>query len=127
MDIATINGQSILGNQGPGTLAYSLVQDVLALQGTSKLIEVIELVKQRLHPGLRLTGIVPCLYDSRMRLAREVLSELRRYFPAQVFRTPISTNVKLAESPSFAKTRRVAPPGKASPSYPHGRPCFTTT
>jgi chromosome partitioning protein len=76
----------------------------LALQGTSKLIEVIELVKQRLHPGLRLTGIVPCLYDSRMRLAREVLSELRRYFPAQVFRTPISTNVKLAESPSFAKT-----------------------
>jgi len=65
---------------------------------------VIELVKQELHPGLELTGIVPCLYDSRMRLAREVLAELRRYFPAQVFRTPISTNVKLAESPSFAKT-----------------------
>ncbi len=76
----------------------------LALQGMSKLVEVIELVKQKLHPGLKLTGIVPCLYDSRMRLAREVLSELRHYFPAQVFRTPISTNVKLAESPSFAKT-----------------------
>ena len=76
----------------------------LALQDTSKLLEVIELVKQRLHPGLRLTGIVPCLYDGRMRLAREVLSELRRYFPEQVFRTPISANVKLAESPSFAKT-----------------------
>jgi chromosome partitioning protein len=76
----------------------------LALQGMSKLVEVIELVKQELHPGLKLTGIVSCLYDSRMRLAREVLSELRHYFPAQVFRTPISTNVKLAESPSFAKT-----------------------
>jgi chromosome partitioning protein len=85
--------------------AFLVVQtQFLALQGTSKLIEVIELVKQKLHPGLRLTGVVPCLYDSRMRLAREVLSELRRYFPAQVFRTPISTNVKLAESPSFAKT-----------------------
>jgi len=76
----------------------------LALQGTSKLVEVIELVKKKLHPGLKLTGIVPCLYDSRMRLAREVMAELRRYFPAQVFRTPISANVKLAESPSFAKT-----------------------
>jgi chromosome partitioning protein len=76
----------------------------LALQGMSRLVEVIDLVKQRLHPGLRLSGIVPCMYDSRMRLAREVLSELRRYFPAQVFRTPISSNVKLAESPSFGKT-----------------------
>lgn len=76
----------------------------LALQGLTKLLEVIELVKQRLHPGLKLAGIVPCLYDSRMRLAREVLSELRQYFPEQVFRTAISSNVKLAESPSFGKT-----------------------
>jgi chromosome partitioning protein len=76
----------------------------LALQGLTKLLEVIELVKQRLHPGLQLAGIVPCMYDSRMRLAREVLAELRQYFPAQVFRTAISANVKLAESPSFGKT-----------------------
>jgi chromosome partitioning protein len=76
----------------------------LALQGMSKLVDVIELVKQRLHPGLALTGIVPCLYDSRVRLAREVLSELRCYFPGQVFRQPIGSNVKLAESPSFGKT-----------------------
>jgi chromosome partitioning protein len=76
----------------------------LALQGLTKLLEVIELVKQKLHPGLKLAGIVACLYDSRMRLAREVLSELRQYFPALVFRTAISSNVKLAESPSFGKT-----------------------
>jgi chromosome partitioning protein len=76
----------------------------LALQGMSKLVEVIELVKRKLHPRLELSGIVPCMYDSRMRLAREVLSELRRYFPAQVFRTPITANVKLAESPSFGQT-----------------------
>jgi chromosome partitioning protein len=76
----------------------------LALQGMSKLVDVVELVKRRLHPGLALTGIVPCLYDSRMRLAREVLSELRRYFPREVFRTAISSNVKLAEAPSFGKT-----------------------
>jgi chromosome partitioning protein len=76
----------------------------LALQGMSKLVEVIELVKKELHPGLVLGGIVPCMYDSRMRLAREVLTELRRYFPEKVFRTPITANVKLAESPSFGKT-----------------------
>lgn len=76
----------------------------LALQGMSKLVEVIELVKKELHPGLTLGGIVPCMYDSRMRLGREVLTELRRYFPEKVFRTPITSNIKLAESPSFGKT-----------------------
>ena len=76
----------------------------LALQGMSKLVDVIALVKKELHPGLVLGGIVPCMYDSRMRLAREVLTELRRYFPEKVFRTPITSNIKLAESPSFGKT-----------------------
>jgi len=78
--------------------------EFLALQGLSKLVGVVDLVKQRLHPGLRISGIIPCLYNSRLRLAREVLSELRSYFPKQVFRHAIGTNVKLAESPSFAKT-----------------------
>jgi len=75
-----------------------------ALQGMTKLIEVIQLVQKRLNPSLRVGGIVPCLYDSRQRLAREVLGEIRRYFPGQVFRHPIGTNVKLAEAPSFGQT-----------------------
>ena len=84
---------------------FLIVQtEFLALQGVSKLVEVIELVKRRLHPGLTVTGIVPCLYDSRLRFAREVLSELRRFFGEKVFRTAIGSNVKLAESPSFGKT-----------------------
>ena len=61
-------------------------------------------MKRRLHPDLEITGIVPCLYDSRLRLAREVLGEIRRYFPGRVFRQAIGTNVKLAEAPSFGKT-----------------------
>jgi len=84
---------------------FLIVQtEFLALQGVSKLVEVIELVKRRLHPALKVTGIVPCLYDSRLRFAREVLSELRRFFGEKVFRTAIGSNVKLAESPSFGKT-----------------------
>lgn len=78
--------------------------EFLALQGMTKLVEVLELVKQRLNPSVAITGIVPCLYDSRRRLAREVLAELRAHFPAQVFRQAIGTNVKLAESPSFGQT-----------------------
>ena len=78
--------------------------EFFALQGMSKLVEVVGLVRRRMHPSLRVTGIVPCLYDSRLRLAREVLAELRRYFPGQVFRQSIGQNVRLAEAPSFGLT-----------------------
>ena len=78
--------------------------EFFALQGMSKLLELVGLVQKRLHRGLRVSGIVPCLYDSRLRLAREVLVELRRHFPDQIFNTAIGTNVKLAESPSFGQT-----------------------
>lgn len=75
-----------------------------ALQGLSKLMEIVELVKRRLHPEVEITGIVTCLYDSRLRLAREVLGEVREYFPGLVFRQSIGCNVKLAEAPSFGQT-----------------------
>ena len=65
---------------------------------------MIELVKQRLNPELDLTGVLAALYDSRLRLAREVLGELRRYFPDETFQTTIGTNVRLAESPSHGQT-----------------------
>ncbi|MEW6074158.1 MAG: AAA family ATPase [Planctomycetota bacterium] len=78
--------------------------EFFALQGMSKLVEVVGLVRRRLHPALRIRTIVPCLYDSRLRLAREVLAELRAHFPQEVSRTAIGLNVKLAEAPSFGKT-----------------------
>jgi len=78
--------------------------EFFALQGLSKLVDIVDLVTSRLNPSLRLTGLVACLYDSRLRLAREVLGELRNYFPEQIFRQVIGTNVKLAEAPSFGQT-----------------------
>ena len=85
--------------------AFLVVQtEFFALQGMSKLLEVIELVKKRMNPRLECTGLIPCLYDSRLKLAREVLGELRSYFPDRVFSTPIGQNIKLAESPGFGKT-----------------------
>jgi len=85
--------------------AFLVVQtEFFALQGMSKLLEVIQLVKKRMNPRLECTGLIPCLYDSRLKLAREVLGELRSHFPDHVFSTPIGQNIKLAESPGFGKT-----------------------
>ncbi|MEZ6019402.1 MAG: hypothetical protein R3F17_04650 [Planctomycetota bacterium] len=78
--------------------------EFFALQGLSKLVEVVQPLRCRANPALTLTGIIPCLYDSRLKLAREVLAELRRFFPGKVFKTPIRSNVKLAESPSHGLT-----------------------
>jgi chromosome partitioning protein len=78
--------------------------EYLALMGMSKLLEVVQLIRRRLNPDLSVTGIVACLYDGRLRLAREVLGEVRRHFPGQVFARSVRSNVKLAEAPSHGLT-----------------------
>jgi chromosome partitioning protein len=87
-----------------GEVLITLQTEFLALQGMSKLVEIVQLLRKRLNPELVITGILPCLYDSRLKLAREVLGEIRRYFPGQVLPQPIRANVKLAEAPSYGKT-----------------------
>jgi len=82
----------------------TLQTEFFALQGMSKLMEIVKLLQARMNPDLTVTGILPCLYDGRLKLAREVLGEIRKYFGSQVFRTPVRTNVKLAESPSYGQT-----------------------
>ena len=82
----------------------ALQTEFFALQGMGKLVEVVDLMRRRINPELSITGIVACLYDSRLRLAREVLAEIRKYFPGQVFQRTVATNVKLAEAPSYGQT-----------------------
>lgn len=78
--------------------------EFFALQGMTKLLQVVELVRGRINPALRVTSIIPCLVDMRTNLAVEVLAELRAVFPHQVMATKIRQNVRLAEAPSHAKT-----------------------
>ncbi len=87
-----------------GEVLITLQTEFLALQGMSKLVEIVQLLRKRLNPELVITGILPCLYDSRLKLAREVLGEIRSYFPGEVLPSPIRANVKLAEAPSYGKT-----------------------
>ncbi|MBL8899693.1 MAG: ParA family protein [Planctomycetes bacterium] len=78
--------------------------EFFALQGMTKLLQVVELVRGRINPTLRITAIVPCLVDLRTNLASEVLAELRAVFPDQVLATKIRQNIRLAEAPSHGKT-----------------------
>lgn len=78
--------------------------EFFALQGMAKLMDVVELVRTRLNPKLRLSCIVPCRFDPRTNLSKEVLDEMQRHFGEQVTRTRIRANVRLAEAPSHGKT-----------------------
>lgn len=75
-----------------------------ALQGMSKLLDVIKLVRRRLNPNLHVSGILPCLFDTRTRLSHDVLAEVREFFKERVFETKIRANVRLAEAPSHGQT-----------------------
>jgi len=80
-----------------------LQAEFFALQGMSKLLETIRLVRRRLNPQLAVTGIVICMYDSRTRLSQEVKANIQEFFPDKLYHTLIRKNVKLAESPSHGK------------------------
>ena len=92
--------------------------EFFALQGLSKLVEIVQLLRRRMKPDLEITGVLACMYDNRLRLAREVLAELRSHFPEQLFKRPIAQNVKLAETPSFSRTIfEYAPESKGAEDY----------
>src|SRR6185436_2815628 len=78
--------------------------EFLALHGISLLLKTVELVKKRLNPQLSITGVIPCMYDVRKGLARDVVVEIEKHFGSKVFRSKIRSNVRLAEAPSHGKS-----------------------
>lgn len=74
-----------------------------ALEGVSKLLHTIDLVKERLNPDLTIEGVLLTMADFRTRLTLQVIEEVRKYFQHQTFNTIIPRNIKLAEAPSFGK------------------------
>lgn len=77
--------------------------EYFALEGLNSLMRAIGLIKQRLNPSLRVGGIVLTMADFRANLAKEVASEVKRFFKDDVYDTAIPRNIRLAESPSFGK------------------------
>lgn len=81
-----------------------LQSEYLALHGLSKLMDVIQVVKERLNPEIEITGIICTLFDGRKNLNKEVVDHIKDYFGDKVFDTLIRDNVALAEAPSHHKT-----------------------
>lgn len=74
-----------------------------ALEGLSQLTTVVARVREALNPELRVSGVLVTMFDGRTRLATEVLAELLKFFPQQMFKTQIPRNVRLSEAPSFGR------------------------
>ncbi len=74
--------------------------EYFALEGISKLLNTIKIIKTRLNPNLEIEGFLLTMYDSRLRLANQIYDEVKRHFQELVFKTVIQRNVKLSESPS---------------------------
>jgi chromosome partitioning protein len=77
--------------------------EYLALEGLSHLMNTIQLVRRGLNPDLAVRGLVMTMYDSRMRLAQQVVAEVQSHFGTQVFSTLVPRSVRLGEAPSYGE------------------------
>lgn len=74
--------------------------EYFALEGISKLLDTIRIVKRKLNSALEIEGFLLTMYDARLRLANQIYEELKGHFGDMVFNTVIPRNIKLSESPS---------------------------
>ncbi|HNR86689.1 MAG TPA: AAA family ATPase [Taishania sp.] len=78
--------------------------EYFALEGLGKLLNTIKIVQGRLNTNLQIEGILLTMYDTRLRLANQVVDEVKAHFQDLVFDTLIHRNTKLGEAPSFGQT-----------------------
>lgn len=78
--------------------------EYFALEGLGKLLNTIKIVQTRLNTELDIEGIVLTMYDTRLRLANQVVDEVKTHFQELVFNTIIHRNTRLGEAPSFGET-----------------------
>ncbi|MCM1451331.1 MAG: AAA family ATPase [Clostridium sp.] len=74
--------------------------EYFALEGISKLLNTIRILKNRLNPDLEIEGFLLTMYDARLRLANQIYEELKGHFGRMVFDTVIPRNIRLSEAPS---------------------------
>lgn len=74
--------------------------EYFALEGISKLLNTVRIIKSRLNPQLEIEGFLLTMYDARLRLANQIYEELKGHFAEMVFNTVIPRNIRLSEAPS---------------------------
>ena len=98
LGLLTLN--ALTSSQG---VVIPLQTEFLAMQGLTKIKQVIDKVKVRLNKTLDITGVMATMYDSRRVLNRDVVETIHKYFGERVFKTYIRENVALAEAPAQRK------------------------
>jgi chromosome partitioning protein len=77
--------------------------EYLPLEGLSQLTQTLDRVRNAVFPELRVRGVVLTMFDGRTNLSNDVVNEVRRHFPNQVFSAVIPRSVRLAEAPSYGQ------------------------
>ena len=75
-----------------------------ALEGLGKLLNTIKIVQSRFNPNLDIEGILLTMFDTRTRISKQVVEEVKKHFQTMVFDTIINVNTRLSEAPSFGQT-----------------------
>lgn len=85
------------------SIIVPMLAEFYALEGLSQLVSTIKIVKTNYNPALDIEGILFTMFDGRLNVANEVVTEVEKYFPNKVFETKIPRNVRISEAPSHGK------------------------
>jgi chromosome partitioning protein len=85
--------------------------EYLALEGIGQLNQTLTRIRTALFPGLKVRGVILTMFDVRTKLSADVVQEINRHFPDQVFKTLIPRSVRLAEAPSYGQPISIYAPG----------------
>lgn len=99
LGILTLNGLAAADG-----VFIPLQAEYLALDGMTRLLDTIDLVRRRLNSKLFISGVILTRFDSRRKLNREVVETIIQHFPGVVFKQPIRENISLAEAPGYGMT-----------------------
>lgn len=114
LSLLTVNGL-VAGRDG---VLIPVQCEYLALEGLGQLSQTIQRLQSSLFPGLRIRGVILTMYDGRTRLANDVVAEVKRVFPNQVFQSIIPRSIRLAEAPSYGlPINHYAPESAAARAY----------
>jgi chromosome partitioning protein len=85
------------------SIIVPMLAEFYALEGLSQLVNTIKIVKNNYNPALEIDGILFTMFDGRLNVANDVVSEVEKYFPDKVFKTKVPRNVRISEAPSHGK------------------------
>ncbi|MBQ3081453.1 MAG: ParA family protein [Clostridia bacterium] len=80
-----------------------LLCEYYSLEGLSQLTQTVKQIQKRYNPSLTLLGVLINMYDGRLNLSLQVMSEIKKYFGEKLFKVPVPRNVRLSEAPSYGE------------------------